>query len=501
MVKKPLVVGSQFLESCDVLPKKTEPASFVMVIFGGTGDLSHRKLLPSLFHLFIQKQLAAFSIIAVGRRDKSDELYRDDVARSLEEFLPKKPNKSDVVAFQKHLYYQQGDISDDATYAALCGLTKQHGEQNKTDNVIYYLAIQPSLTPIVVNQLAEKKLCHEKPHSKIVVEKPFGHDAKSAVKLNHSLLEAYNESQVYRIDHYLGKETVQNILYFRFGNSIFEPMWNRNFIESVQITVAESLGVEERGHFYEESGVIRDIVQNHIMQLIAMVAMEPPVGFEPEFMHNEKEKVFRSMRSMKGADVKQRCVLGQYDKYHGERNVSAKSIVPTYFAGKFHIDNWRWAEVPFYVRTGKKMEKRATYIVITFKKPPLRLLGRVCDEWADNQLIFGIQPEEFISLGLNVKNPATNNQLYPVQMALQYEKAFGVKFPEAYERLLLDCMKGDQTLFARQDEVETMWELVDPIVKQVENRKIKLSSYQVGSWGPDEGDRLIEKDGYKWVNL
>lgn len=511
MKKKPLIVESRFLESCELLSDKTKPVSFVMIIFGGTGDLSHRKLLPALYQLYINNQLDRFSIIGMGRREKTDLAYRADINESIKQFSDKRPRKRELEAFLKHVYYHQGDISDEANYQALCALTKTHEQKNKTENTIFYLAIQPSLTPMVVEQLAKKHLCREHPHTKIVIEKPFGYDEKSAKQLNTSLLNAFREKQLYRIDHYLGKETVQNILYFRFGNSIFEPMWNRNFIENVQITVSETLGVEERGHFYEESGVIRDVVQNHLMQLIAMIAMESPVGFEPQFLHDEKEKVFQSMRPFKNAEVKKSCVLGQYQAgemdhlnvpaYRAEHNVNKQSDVPTYFAGKFYIDNWRWAQVPFYVRTGKRMGKRSSYIAITFKKPPLRLLGRVCDEVFDNTLIFGIQPNEFIAMGLNVKNPSSNNQLYPVQMSLEYEKAFGVKFPEAYERLLLDCMKGDQTLFSRQDEVETMWKLVDPIIKQGQNKKIPLRFYKAGSWGPNEADQLLTQDGYEWINL
>lgn len=506
-----IIVDSQFLESCKLEPSNTPPVSFSMVIFGGTGDLAKRKLLPAIFHLYLKGSFEAFSIFSLSRRDLSNDQYHQSIEESLRASLGKSFKKSDWARFKKHLFYLRGDLSSHEIYDKLCQETAMFAKKNNTDNVIYYLALQPSVTPTVIGKLSERHICLEKPSRKIVMEKPFGYDVKSAKKLNAQVLKAFSEKQVFRIDHYLGKETVQNILYFRFGNSIFEPLWNRNYIENVQITVAEKLGIENRGKLYEESGVIRDVVQNHLMQLIAMVAMEAPVGFGAKFMHDERSKVFNAMRSMNKEYIKENIIVGQYGAgtidgqivkaYASESDVSSQSKVPTYFAGKFYIDNWRWANVPFYVRTGKRLAKHSTYIVITFKNPPLKLLGRACDQMIENNLVFGIQPNESISLRFNVKDPSFMNRVYPVNMNFDYEKIFKTKFLEAYEKVLLDCIKGDQTIFARQDGIETMWSLVDPILKYTESHKSRLSIYPAGSWGPKEADTMIEKGGHQWVNL
>ncbi len=505
--KRSSIVDSQFLESCELEPANKQPISFSMVIFGGTGDLAKRKLLPAIFNLFLKGSFKSFSIISLGRRDLTDTQYR----KIIEDSLAADFKKADWVRFKKHLFYLQGDLKSSETYDKLCRTTSKFSKENKTDNIIYYLALQPSLAPVVIEKLSERHVCLETPNRKVVLEKPFGHDIKSARKLNQIILKAFSEEQVFRIDHYLGKETVQNILYFRFGNSIFEPLWNRNYIENIQITVAEDIGIESRGRFYEESGVIRDVVQNHIMQLIAMIAMESPVGFGSKFMHDERVKVLQAMRPLCAKDLKNNIVLGQYGEgkinkkkvksYVSEPDVSPRSKVPTYFAGRFFIDNWRWANVPFYVRTGKRLFKRSTYIVVTFKTPPLKLLGRTCDRLKENNIIFSLQPNESISLGFNVKDPAFLNRVYPEHMVFDYEKVFQTTFLDAYERVLLDCIKGDQTIFARQDGIETMWSLVEPIMKQAENHRIKLPVYPAGSWGPEEANSIIEEGGHQWVNL
>jgi glucose-6-phosphate 1-dehydrogenase len=478
-------IQSKFLTPCKIKPE--QPTSFVMLIFGGAGDLSQKKLLPALYQLFQVKLIKNFSIIAIGRSARSVQEYRNLIAKSLKKHGTEKYKKNDEVRFAKHLYYQSYDANQPETYGALCGLITEHCKKNKTKNVIYYLAVQPSLVVPIVTGLSRQHLCREKEHSKIVLEKPFGVDRKSARKLNKKILKAFDEQQVYRIDHYLGKETVQNILFFRHANTIFEPVWDRDYIDCVQITVAEDIGIGSRGKFYEEAGVIRDIVQNHLLQLIAMVAMEPPVGWTSDLIREERVKIFQSIRPVKSDDIK----VAQYASYRREKNVAKNSLTPTFFAGKFYLDNWRWAKVPFYVQAGKKLAQKVTEIVVQFKVPPLKLLGCTCDIMQPNKLIFQIQPQESISMQFCVKQPGALNVSQSVLMSFDYAKAFNVRILPAYNRLLLDCMHGDQTLFARFDEVEAMWGVVDPIIKYL-SRKRKILTYRDGSLGP--------KKGKIWIN-
>jgi glucose-6-phosphate 1-dehydrogenase len=343
------------------------------------------------------------------------------------------------------------------------------------------------------------------------VEKPFGHDRKSAVELNRLIARAFDEKQIYRIDHYLGKETVQNILFFRFANSVFEPLWNRRYIDHVQITVAESIGIENRAQFYEKAGVVRDIVQNHMMQLLSLVAMEPPIGFEADYIRDEKVKVYRTIRMMDKDYIDRFTVRGQYGAgeinenkvlaYRDEKDIAPNSNTSTFFAGKLYIDNWRWAGIPFYLRTGKRLKRRITEISIHFKQPPLKLFSTVCETREPNVLVLGVQPQEKIILHFGVKHPGIGNQLYPVNMSFNYGGDFpgAVHFPQPYERLLLDCMKGDQTLFARQDGIEAMWDIVDPIIKRwEENPATEFPNYVAGTWGPEKAEELIGNEGRQW---
>lgn len=343
----------------------------------------------------------------------------------------------------------------------------------------------------------------------MIVEKPFGRDRASAIKLNQVILKGFDEKQIYRIDHYLGKETVQNIIFFRFANSIFEPLWNRRYVDHVQITVAEDLGVEHRGVFYEQAGVVRDIVQNHVMQLVALVAMEPPVGFEADLIRDEKVKVFRTIRPLDETHIDEFIVRGQYGPgkikgedvpgYRQEQDVSPLSNTPTFIAAKLYVDNWRWAGVPFYVRAGKRLPKRITEICVQFKQPPLKLFGRPCDVLEPNLLAFGIQPHEEISLRLTVKYPGMGNQPYMVNMDFNYNETFNIKSYLAYYRLLIDCMKGDLTLFARQDGVEAMWSVVDPITDRWENTPPPgFPNYDAGTWGPKAAEELLSGEGHQW---
>lgn len=470
-------IQSKFLAPCKI--KKEKPASFVMLIFGGAGDLSQKKLLPALYQLFQNKLINNFAIIAIGKSERSLQEYRTLIGKAVKKNVGKNYKKTVWERFAKRLFYQSCDVNHPKAYGALCGLITKHCKQNKTKNVIYYLAVQPSLTVPIIDGLSRQGLCREKQHAKIILEKPFGIDRASAHKLNQKVLRAFNEKQVYRIDHYLGKETVQNILFFRYANTIFEPIWNRDYIDHVQITVAEDIGIENRGKFYEEAGVIRDIVQNHLLQLIAMIAMEPPAGFSADLMRDERVKVFQSIQKI----VPRKIVAAQYKSYRREKNVAKNSLTPTYFAAKFHINNKRWAKVPFYVRTGKKLAKKSTQIIVQFKVPPLKLLGRTCDVMNPNKLILQIQPQESIAMQFCVKQPGTLNIPQPVLMSFDYAKAFKMPTVPAYNRLLLDCMQGDQTLFARFDEVEAMWNVVDPIIKHLSHKR-KILTYRDGSWGP-----------------
>lgn len=487
-------IKSKFLETC-AIPTNITAKSFTMVIFGGTGDLSNKKLIPALYHLHQDKLIKKFSILSLGRTQMSDKQYRTLIKRS----MPKPLQLKTWEAFSQHLFYQAIDITKPADYDQLCPTISEFRQINKSDNVIYYLATTSDLVPQIIKNLGQKNLCRHQTDAKIIVEKPFGRNLATATRLNENILKEFDEKQVYRIDHYLGKETVQNIMFFRFSNTIFEPLWNRNYIDNIQITVAEDQGIGNRGVFYETAGVIRDIVQNHIMQLISLVAMEPPTGFTADLIRDEKVKLLQAIRPLEKKYILENSCIGQYASYRKEANVSPSSNTPTYFAAKFYVDNWRWADVPFYVRTGKCLSKRTTEIAIEFKHPPLKLLGRICDTMQPNTLIFNIQPQEEINLGLSVKQPGAINQPHPVNMVFNYADAFKIPHKEAYERLLIDCMQGDQSLFARQDEIEATWEVVDPIIKASESQKPPI--YKDGSDGPKGADVLIEKDKRKWRKL
>ncbi|MDD5729990.1 MAG: glucose-6-phosphate dehydrogenase, partial [Candidatus Omnitrophica bacterium] len=366
---------------------KAKVKPFVMIIFGGSGDLSQRKLLPALYHLYCdEKYFSDFAIIGMGMPEFSDAQYGEFIGAAINKNSPEQFDTEKYNAFARHLGYISGDLGTEDVYRKICEYLAGSRFSESEFNLLFYLAIPPKLLPAVVSQLKKVNLCKGPYTSKIIVEKPFGVDRESASGLNKLLLGAFEEKQIYRIDHYLGKDTVQNILYFRFGNSIFEPLWNRRYIDHIQITVAEDIGIEHRGAFYEQSGVVRDIVQNHILQLVALVAMEPPVGFEADLIRDEKEKVFRTFRALDTEYIDKFMVRGQYaggsisgkqvPGYRGEKAVSPGSDTPTFFAGKFYIDNWRFSDVPFYVRTGKRMRKRATEIYVQFKQPPLGLFGK-----------------------------------------------------------------------------------------------------------------------------
>ncbi len=500
--------------SCEIVPERFDIEPFTMVIFGGTGDLSQRKLLPTLFHLCMDQNLPDnFAIIGFASSERTDEDYRELVKNAIITYGDDDINNECWERFHKHIYYVSGKFNDAESYKNLSDRLEQIAPENKNNlkEVLYYLAVPPHFLPDIIQNLSYCKECRDIYDNRVIIEKPFGRDRETAIELNRIISSSFDEDQVYRIDHYLGKETVQNILFFRFANSIFEPLWNRRYIDHVQITVAESLGIENRARFYDSAGVIRDIVQNHSMQLLSLVAMEPPIGFEADYIRNEKIKVYHTMRAMDDDYIDKYTVMGQYDNgtikdidvpsYREEKDIPDDSTTSTYFAGKFYIDNWRWAGVPFYLRTGKRLAKRVTEISIHFKQPPLSLFRSTCDVREPNVLILSVQPQEAIVMHIGVKHPGIGNQLYPVNMEFNYETDFqgDVHFPLPYERLLLDCMKGDQTLFARQDGIESMWSVVDPIIKRWENSSnLDFPNYKAGSWGPDKARALLENEGRQW---
>ena len=506
-------VASKYLQTCDIPVERFKVEPFTVVIFGGTGDLARKKLLPALFHLYQENEFPSrFSILGLARSEMTDEQYRDLMKDAIKKYSETPPGENKWGEFSKHLYYLDGDFIRSEDHQKLCRKIDQIGTPTGSGQnaVIYYMALPPQVTPRIVEQLKNRGLCQGTWQTKIVVEKPFGRDRSSAAALNGILRSAFEETQIYRMDHYLGKETVQNIIFFRFANSIFEQLWNRRYIDNIQITVAEDSGIENRAAFYEQSGVVRDIFQNHMLQLIALVAMEPPIGFEADFIRDEKVKIFRSIQPVDNEYIDRFMVRGQYarGKIHGmevpgyreEKGVAADSNVQTFIAAKFYIANWRWAGVPFYVRTGKRMAERITEIAIEFNQPPLRLFGRTCDVLEPNILKLTIQPEEKISLRFGVKYPFAANQIYSFHMNFSYRQAFQTTSPPAYERLLLDCAKGDLTLFVREDQIEAMWEVVDPVIQRWESIPPKnFPNYAAGSWGPAEAERLLEQEGRRWT--
>jgi glucose-6-phosphate 1-dehydrogenase len=500
--------ASQALQTLEIPFGEFKMNPFTMIIFGGTGDLSKRKLLPTLFHLYQENELPkAFSVLGFARSKMTDDQYRGTIKEAFLEFGEEPLDENKWVEFAKHLFYLSGSFEEDQNYLELCKRIEAISAPTTkgTQEVIYYLAVPPQVTPTVVEKLEDRNLCKGTFDTKIIVEKPFGRDRTSAVRLNRILRKAFAERQIYRIDHYLGKETVQNIIFFRFSNSIFEHLWNRHYIDHVQITVAEDLGIEHRSAFYEQSGVVRDVVQNHLMQLVGLVAMEPPVSFEADFIRDEKAKVFHSISPMDEESTGKFTVRGQYGPgkinnqdvpgYREEKGVPPDSNIPTFFAAKLYITNWRWTGVPFYIRTGKRLPRRVTEIAIEFKYPPLRLFGSAREALEPNILLLTIQPDEKISLRFGVKYPYSANQVYPVNMVFSYKDVFGTTSHPAYERL-----KGDLTLFVRQDAIETTWEIVDPIIAHWEKLPPSdFPNYAAGTWGPPEASLLLEKEGRRWI--
>ena len=488
--------------------KQTE--SHILVIFGASGDLAKRKLIPALYELHTQALLPEkLAVLGVSRTELTDFAFRE----KMKEFLPVTlENQKDIESFLEHLYYQTLSTSNSEEYPKLkIRLEKLSEELSIPENYIYYLSTPPNLYQIIPESLAKVGLNDPSGGFKrLIIEKPFGTDLKSAQELNKNLLNYFDEDQLYRIDHYLGKETVQNMLVTRFSNGIFEPIWNRNFIHHVEITSAETLGVEDRGGYYDHSGAMRDMVQNHLMQLVGLVAMEPPVVIEADAIRNETLKVFQSLRPIKETEVAKNVVRGQYIRsghgknpvvgYREEPNVDPLSKTETYLAMKFFIDNFRWAGVPFYIRTGKKLPARVTEVVIHFKNTPHHLFGNSANSDAmNNQLVLRIQPDEGILLKIGMKVPGAGFHVQTVNMDFHYSQLSDVYLPSAYGRLLLDCMQGDATLYSRGDAVEKAWEFVQPILNAWQNNPdIPVYGYPAGTWGPEVVDDLMEEGMWRY---
>ena len=484
----------------------------VMVIFGATGDLSGRKLLPALYNLSKQRSLpAGFAVVGAAMNEVTDDAFRRHASDKIREFSRTQPIDARVLeAFLASLSYVKVDFSKLDDFRALARrLQELDNTRHIPGNRIFYCATPPPTYQTIAVQLEAAGLSKGPGFHRIVVEKPFGTDLKSARELTQTLHKMFTEDSVYRIDHYLGKETVQNILAFRFANSIFEPVWNSNLIDSVQITVAEEIGIEQRGAYYDRAGALRDIIQNHGLQLVTLTAMEPPLAFEANAVRDEKVKVLRSIRPLFGEDIEQSTVRGQYadgwvlgekvQGYREEPKVAPDSQTETFAALRLYVDNWRWAGVPFYVRAGKRLPKRVTEIRIQFKRPPHLTFGREAMKEVDpNAITLRIQPEEGISLKFGAKVPSGGLRIRSVTMDFQYMTSFLVEAPEAYERLLLDCMIGDPTLFTRADEVEAAWTLIDPIEEAWRNERPPLGTYAAGTWGPPAAAELLRADGREW---
>lgn len=492
------------------------PEPSVMVIMGATGDLTHRKLMPALYNLAVEHLLPhSFAIVGFSRTEKGHEDFRQDMREAVEENA-RYPLQSEVWdSFADGLFFQPADFADLEDYRKLAKLLKQIDQERGTQgNRIFYFATPPTVFPLIAAMLGKAGLItpneNKAPWTRVVVEKPFGRDLASAEQLNRDLLKVFREDQVFRIDHYLGKETVQNILVFRFGNGLFEPIWNRRYVDNVQITAAEAIGIDRRGGYYETAGALRDMVQSHLMQLLTLTAMEPPVSLDANAIRDEKVKVLRATERYAQEQVAENVVRGQYGPgwvgghevagYRAEEGVAPDSTTETFVAMKLLIDNWRWAGTPFYLRTGKRLPKQVTEIAVTFKRAPLALFQHVdADSMIPNSLVMRIQPEEGMALQILAKVPGMKMDVQPVSMEFLYGSSFTRRSPEAYERLLTDVMLGDSTLFTRRDEVEEAWSIVTPILKAwQESQPPKFPNYEAGTWGPQSAAELIACDGLSW---
>ncbi len=491
-----------------------KPDPTILVVFGAGGDLTWRKIMPALYNLFLDKWLPEkISIIGLDIKDFSDEQFRKRVQDGIDQFSRRgKTKQEEWKKFSPYISYQKADFTSPETYKKLAHmLNDMEKKWEEKSNRIFYMAIPPRFIEPIAENLNKSHVTQDKLKSRVVVEKPFGHDLESAQELNKILGNIFDECQIYRIDHYLGKETVQNMMAFRFANALFEPIWNRRYIDHVQITVAEEVGVEHRGSYYDHAGALRDMIQNHLLQLLCLIAMEPPVSFNADEVRNKKVDVLKAIRKFSHEDVRTFAVRGQYGPgwiqgervigYREEPGVDPKSNIDTFAAIKFFVDNWRWQGVPFYLRTGKRLPTKVSTITIQFRPVPHRAFpSESIENWQPNRLIISIQPQKEITLRFQSKKPGLKMILNPVEMTFNYDNAYNSEPPEAYETLLLDTMLGDATLFMRADQVDTAWQVITPILEAWQSTTPgDFPNYAAGTWGPEDAEALIARDGNNWI--
>ncbi|MDB5197179.1 MAG: glucose-6-phosphate dehydrogenase, partial [Flaviaesturariibacter sp.] len=497
-------------------PQLTPKQPTLIYIFGGSGDLTQRKLIPALYNLFIDNYLPQkFAIIGVARNEFGIAAYKTHLKKGVQQFSRRKEDEKQTWSkFAQHLRYTQLDLTADKSYKQIAEEVENFRQEwNAEPTVIFYLSVAPQLAPVIAKKLDAAKLCEDPKRSRMVFEKPFGHDLESATALNKTLRKMFKEEQIYRIDHYLGKETVQNILALRFANALFEPIWNSHYIDHVQITAAETVSIEGRGSYYESSGALRDMVQNHVLQMLCMIAMEAPISFDADEIRNKKLDVLNAIRKWRPDEVHHNAVRGQYGDgwvegkkvggYRQEKAVAPDSGVETFAAAKFFVDNWRWKDVPFYVRTGKALNEKTTLITIQFKPAPdYAFPDEAAHTWRSNRLMLSIAPQMDIRLRFQAKQPGPHMALQPVDMVFNYSSAYGDNEPEAYETLLEDVIEGNATQFMRADQVEAAWRVIAPIMEVWQTKPpVDCPNYNPGSWGPEEAESLIARDGHHWVAL